>query len=157
MLTEKLVRDFRKQTDFFSYERTTYQLKHLKKKKTPWKWWSKNGLNGMIRNIIYHHAWNGFESFLISYPRNIVQILWLKKLRLCSDFWKISFEAPGWLSQLGIRLWVRSRSHSLLVWALCQALCWQLRFWSLLQILCLRLSLLLLPCSCSVSLSLSQK
>ena len=36
----------------------------------------------------------------------------------------------------------------------CQALGWQLRDWSLLQILCLPLSLLL-PHSCSVSLSLS--
>ena len=49
--------------------------------------------------------------------------------------------APGWLSWLRIRLWLRSWSHGLWVWALHWALCWQFRAWSLLQILCLPLSL----------------
>ena len=44
-------------------------------------------------------------------------------------------------SQLSVRLWFRSRSHGLWVWAPHRALCWQLRAWSLLQILCPPLSL----------------
>ena len=61
---------------------------------------------------------------------------------------------PGWLSQLSIRLRLRSWSHSLWVRAPCQAVCWQLGAWSLLRILCLPLSLPL-PHSCSLFLSLS--
>ena len=49
--------------------------------------------------------------------------------------------ATGWLSQLSIWLWLRSWSRSLWVWAPHQALCWQLRAWSLPRILCLPLSL----------------
>ena len=60
--------------------------------------------------------------------------------------------APGWLSQLSLRLQLRSWSHSSWVWAPHQALCWQLRAWSLLRILCLPLSPPL-PCLHSVSLS----
>ena len=56
--------------------------------------------------------------------------------------------APGWLSRLGVRLWLRSWSHSPWVRALRRALCWQLGAWSLLRILCLPLSLPL-PCSYS--------
>ena len=83
--------------------------------------------------------------------------------------------APGWLSQLSIKLWLRSWSCSSWVWAPCQVLCWRLRAWSLLQwvrascqalcwqfgawcllqITCLPLSLHI-PCSFSLSLSLSQ-
>ena len=48
---------------------------------------------------------------------------------------------PGGLSQLSVQLGLRSWSHSSWVWAPRQALCWQLRAWSLLQILCLPLSL----------------
>ena len=59
---------------------------------------------------------------------------------------------PGWLSWLSIQVRLRSGSHGLWVRAPRWALCWQLRAWSLLQILCLPLSLLL-PCSHSVSLS----
>ena len=43
---------------------------------------------------------------------------------------------PGWLSRLGVRLRLRSWSHCLWVRALRRALCWQLRAWSLLLILC---------------------
>ena len=64
-------------------------------------------------------------------------------------------EAPGWLSQLSVQLQLRSWSHSLWVRAQCRALCWQLRAWSLLQILCLPLSLPL-PCLLSL-LSLKNK
>ena len=64
--------------------------------------------------------------------------------------------APGWLSQLGVWLWLRSWSHGLWVRAPRRALCWRLRAWSLLPILCLPLSLPL-PCSCSVSLCLKNK
>ena len=49
--------------------------------------------------------------------------------------------APGWLSQLSIQIQLRSWSHSSWVQGLHRALCWQLRPWSLLQILCLPLSL----------------
>ena len=44
-----------------------------------------------------------------------------------------------WLCWLGVRLRLRSWSHGSWVWAPCQALCWQLRVWSLLRILCLPL------------------
>ena len=57
---------------------------------------------------------------------------------------------PGWLSQLSVQLWLRSWSHGSWVQAPHRALCWQLRAWSLLRILCLSLSLPL-PHSCSVS------
>ena len=61
---------------------------------------------------------------------------------------------PGWLSWLSTWLWLRSQSHGLWIRVPCQALCWQLRAWSLLRILCVPLSLPL-PCSFSVSLCLS--
>ena len=75
------------------------------------------------------------------------------KMRYESPHLKINFKrgAPGWLSRLGVWLRLRSWSHSSWVRAPSRALCWQLRAWSLLQILCLPLSLPL-PCSCSVSL-----
>ena len=60
--------------------------------------------------------------------------------------------APGWLSQLSVRLQLRSRSHGLWVRAPRRALGWWLRAWSLLPILCLPLSLPL-PRSCCVSVS----
>ena len=50
---------------------------------------------------------------------------------------------PGWLSRLGVRLQLGSWSRGSWVRALCHALCWQLRAWSLLRILCLPRSLLL--------------
>ena len=63
-----------------------------------------------------------------------------KVLSLCLLWiWFIKIQAwvvPGWLSQLGVWLRLRSRAHSLWVqaphWTLC---CW-LRAWSLLWILC---------------------
>ena len=60
--------------------------------------------------------------------------------------------APGWLSRLSGRLRLRSWSRGPWVRALHRALCWQLRAWSLLRILCLPLPLPF-PGSCSVSLS----
>ena len=48
--------------------------------------------------------------------------------------------APGWLSRLGSWLRLGSWSHSPWVRAPRRALCWQLRAWSLFQILCLPLS-----------------
>ena len=59
---------------------------------------------------------------------------------------------PEWLSRLGLRLRLRSWSRRPWVGAPRQALGWQLRAWSLFQILCLPLSLPL-PCSCCLSLS----
>ena len=64
--------------------------------------------------------------------------------------------APGWLSRLSGRLQFRSWSHSPWVPAPHQALCWQLRAWILLWILCLPLSLPL-PRWCSVCLCLKNK
>ena len=61
-----------------------------------------------------------------------------------------TFGVPGWLGRLRVWLQPRSWSHGPWVWAPCQALCWRLRAWSLLQILYLPLSLPLLH-SCSVS------
>ena len=49
--------------------------------------------------------------------------------------------ASGWLSRLSVQLRLRSWSHGSWVCALGWALCWQLRAWSLLRILCLPLSL----------------
>ena len=63
---------------------------------------------------------------------------------------------PGCLSWLSVQLQLRSWSHSLWVQAPHRPLCWQLRAWSLLRILCLPLSLLL-PHSRSVSVSQKNK
>ena len=63
--------------------------------------------------------------------------------------------APGWLSWLSILLRLRSWSHSLWVWAPCRTLCWQLRGWNQLRILCLLLSLSL--SKLCLSLYVSQK
>ena len=63
--------------------------------------------------------------------------------------------APGWLSRLGIWPRPRSWSHGSWVRDPHRALCWQLRAWSLLWILCFPLSLPL-PYSHSVSLCLSK-
>ena len=60
--------------------------------------------------------------------------------------------APGLLSLLNVRLGLRSRSHSSWVRAPRWALCWQLRAWSLLRILCLSL---FLPPTLAHALSLS--
>ena len=62
---------------------------------------------------------------------------------------------PGWLSQLSVWFQLRSWSHSSWVQALCWALCWWLRAWSLLCIVCHPLSLSLCPFP-THSLSLSQ-
>ena len=59
---------------------------------------------------------------------------------------------PGCLSRLRVQLCLRSWSPGSWVWALHHTLCWQLRTWSLLQILYLPFSLPL-PCLCSVCLS----
>ena len=45
--------------------------------------------------------------------------------------------APWWLSRLSGQLRLRSWTHSSWVRVPCWALCWQLRAWSLLRILCL--------------------
>ena len=64
--------------------------------------------------------------------------------------------APGWPQSVNqIQLQLRSWSHGLWVRASCQALCWQLRAWSQLQILCLPFSVP--PHSHSVCLSLKNK
>ena len=80
---------------------------------------------------------------------------WAPWQRLELETWT-AFKAPRWLSWLGVRLQLRSRSCCPWVWAPHRALCWQLRAWSLHRILCLPHSLPF-PHSCSVYLSLSQK
>ena len=67
---------------------------------------------------------------------------------------KTNVGVPGWLMWLSVRLQLRSWSHGLWVHALHQALCWQLRAWSLLHILCLPL---FLPLAHSHSVSLKNK
>ena len=64
--------------------------------------------------------------------------------------------APGWLSRLGVRLRLKSRSHGSWVRAPCQALCGQLGARGLLRILRLPLSLCPSPARTG-SLSLSLK
>ena len=61
--------------------------------------------------------------------------------------------APGWLSWLTIQLGLRSWSHGLWVWAICQVLCWQPRAWNLLWSLLLSLPY---PHLCCLSLCLSK-
>ena len=68
--------------------------------------------------------------------------------------------APWWLSWLSVQLQLRSWSHSLWVQAPRPAPCWQLRVWSLLQILSPSLSvppLLMLSFALSASVSLENK
>ena len=77
---------------------------------------------------------------------------WICKLRVR----KSEPGAPGWLSWLSVRLWLRSWSHGSWVWALRWVVCWQLRAWSLPWILCLPLSLPL-PCLLTLVLSRSLK
>ena len=79
--------------------------------------------------------------------------IWCHCSKLMSKQWTI--RASGWLSQLNIRLWLRSWTCSSWVQAPHGALCWQRRSWSLLWILRLPLSLPL-PCLPSVSLCLSK-
>ena len=74
----------------------------------------------------------------------------------------LQLKVKGWGSLGGsvscVRLWLRSWSCGSWVQALYWALCWQLKAWSLLQILCLPLSLCVPPPPpFSFSLSLSQK
>ena len=100
-------------------------------------------------------------SFHKLYSRNLLflfnfQVIWHKIIYNILLLKLICVRMPGWLSGLSIQFHLRSWSHHLWVKALCQALCWQLRAWSLLWILCLHLSLTL-PCSCSVSLCLKNK
>ena len=78
---------------------------------------------------------------------------WRCYLTFCK---KNYLRAPGWLSRFSIRLGLRSWSHGLWVRTPPPALCWQLGAQSLLQILCLPLSLPL-PCSHSVNLSLKKQ
>ena len=85
-------------------------------------------------------------------------LFWDKLIFVCMRYESIKkvccFESIWWLSQPSIWLGLRSRSHGSWFPAPWQALCWQLRAWSLLRLLCLPLSLSL-PCLCSVSLWLS--
>ena len=61
--------------------------------------------------------------------------------------------APGWLRWLSVQLQLRSRSCGPWVRALHLALCWQLRAWNLLWILCLPCSLSLPPLMLCLCLS----
>ena len=129
----------------------------------------------MIRNQgkkhALHRAGLGLNLDLVNYLKcNLMEgnLMFFKYVGQClmyaryspsvfnSEFLRTYFwGTPGWLSQLSVWLWLRSWSHGSWVQAPCWALCRHLRAWSLLQILCLPLSLTL-PCSCSVSLCLSK-
>ena len=65
--------------------------------------------------------------------------------------------APGWLSRLSIWIRLRSWSHSSWVQALRGAQWWQLRAWSLLQILCLSAARCPTPPRLCLCLSLKNK
>ena len=84
---------------------------------------------------------------LLRASKNVMKIIhvWLFRYYL-----RIYHGSACVTSQLSVQLRLRSRSHSSWVWALCQALCWQLRAWSLLQILHLP-PFLPLPCLCCLS------
>ena len=69
------------------------------------------------------------------------------------SLFRISPGAPGWLSQLSVRLQLRSWSYGSWVRAPPRALCWQLRACSLLLTLCLHP----LSSSSDHTLSFSQK
>ena len=115
-------------------------LKQLKKKKWPFY-------------VLSKFMWPRYDTKYTSNERKGGWI-WLIKTEDFYALRKWKHGAPGWLSRLSVWLWLRSWSHGLWVRAPHWALCWQLRAWSLLQILCLPLSLPL-PHSCSVFLSLS--
>ena len=63
---------------------------------------------------------------------------WFLELKM-ETFKMFIFGKPGWLSWLNVQLQLRSWSCGLWVGTPCQALCWQLRTWNMLQILCLPL------------------
>ena len=99
------------------------------------------------------HLANGHTSSIwSSYCR------FLKAPAACSSltFFLKDLGAPGGLSLLSTWLQLKSWSQGSWVRAPCWALCWQLRAWSLLQILCLPLSLSTPP-SLTLCLCLSQK
>ena len=95
--------------------------------------------------VIVKNKWiNAFKAFWRVSGSNPISVIVINiKNQICVG-------APEWLSRLNVWLWLRSWSHGSWVPAPCQALCWQLRAWSLLQILSLSCSLPL-PCSYSVS------
>ena len=109
--------------------------------------------------------WKGYLTSLVLFPEthnpNLIIMRKPQMRHIQQNTSQISFKnikvgAPGWLSRLGVRLQLRSRSRGMWVRAPRRALCWLLRAWSLFQILCLPLSLTL-PSSCSVSLCLKNK
>ena len=86
-------------------------------------------------------------------PKNITSILTSSRQEVSSPLKK---KLRLGVSQLSVRLQLRSWSHNPWVRAPRRALCGQLGAWGLLPILCLPLSLPL-PYSCSVSLCLKNK
>ena len=119
------------------------------------------------QNIIMDKSINCVLQLLDLNPTSITYFLWdLGQVKLSLPVYgtgiinsstsrrlnKLFQGVPGWLSWLSVQLQLRSWSHDSWVQAPHQALCWHLKAWSLLRILCLCLSLPL-PCSCSVSLS----
>ena len=103
------------------------------------------------KNIIFSYKLFGYSSFWIYVWCSLWYIISRPKYHLHKTRWlnKSCFAGvPGWLSPFGIWLWLRSWSHGWWVGAPHRVLCWQLRAWSLFQILCLPFSLTL-PRSCS--------
>ena len=85
-----------------------------------------------IFNIFDCHGFFFFKSKIEIHQKKVITVL---------PFRDRFLEAPGWPKWLSVQLWLRSRSQGPWVRAPCQALCWHLRAWSLLPILCLPLSL----------------
>ena len=114
----------------------------------------------------YSHRMSNHELFLkAAVFKSFTQHTWHSHRRL-QVFWLIPQEkmflknclmwALGWLSRLSVWLLLWSWTHGLCVRVPRPALCWQLRAWSLLQILCLPLSLCPSP-TCTLSVSLKNK
>ena len=119
-------------------------------------------LENSLLNLLVHHL--TLQQYLFCYwctPKDFHLHEWSsvfyskekRRYELCL-FKNLICGAPGWLSWLSGRLQLGSWSRGPWVRAPCRALCWQLRAWSLFQILCLPLSD---PPPFMLCLSLSQK
>ena len=114
-------------------------------------------LTDWVTQAPHHRFFNVLNTPTIQRSLVSFTVTFYKMYSFLSDLFKIYFfGVPGWLSRLSVRLRPRSRSHTPWVRALHRGLCWQLRAWSPLQILCLPISLPL-PRSCSVSLCPTNK
>ena len=109
--------------------------------------------------LTFHSSFYFFQIFKFYHGLIILIKIWIcyLKITLRNVLKARSTGAPAWLSRLGVWLQLRSWSHSSWVQALCRALCWQLRAWRLLRILCLPLSLSLPACTLSLSKKINKR